>query len=92
MNRQEDLQIRDPAWLLTGAHDRPTGRQCVVVVVRVMTAHVGVNDVRAAVVPVMLLADVSVDERRGQRPCLKGDHQPDRNHAAQHAKAYSTDP
>ena len=52
-----------------------------------MTAQVSVNDVGAALVPVMILAHVGVDERRGQRPCLEGTDQPDRNQAAEHEEA-----
>jgi hypothetical protein len=85
MNRQEDLQIRHPVGFDVGAHDRSTGWRRVVM--DVMTAQVSVNDVRTSVVRVMILANVGVDERRSQRPCLQGTNQPDRDQAAQHVDA-----
>ena len=79
---QKDLQVRHPVWLVSGTYDTRAGRPGVLV--EMMTAEMCVNDARAAVVTVMMLVEMRVNERCAQCPALERNGQPDRDQASKH--------
>ncbi len=82
MDRQEHLQVRNPAGVVIRLPGVRAGLPWVLVEV-MMAAEMGVNDARPVVILVMVI-QMRVDERGGQRSALKGERERDRDQATGH--------